>query len=85
VGETGFETDPLVVVLGSEGKGLSRLVREACDAIAGIPITSAVESLNASVAAGISLYAVNARARPAKPPTARCRVIVVIRSGFRES
>lgn len=62
VGETGFETDPLVVVLGSEGKGLSRLVRESCDAIAGIPITSMVESLNASVAAGISLYAV-ARAR----------------------
>jgi 23S rRNA (guanosine2251-2'-O)-methyltransferase len=62
VGETGFETDPLVVVLGSEGKGLSRLVRESCDAIAGIPISSEVESLNASVAAGISLYAV-ARAR----------------------
>lgn len=58
VGETGFESDPLVVVLGSEGKGLSRLVREACDAIAGIPISSQVESLNASVAAGISLYAV---------------------------
>ena len=58
VGETGFENDPLVVVLGSEGKGLSRLVRQACDAIAGIPISSAVESLNASVAAGISLYAV---------------------------
>ena len=62
VGETGFETDPLIVVLGSEGKGLSRLVRESCDAIAGIPITSMVESLNASLAAGISLYAV-ARAR----------------------
>lgn len=62
VGETGFETDPLVVVLGSEGKGLSRLVREACDSIAGIPMSDMVESLNASVAAGISLYAV-ARAR----------------------
>ncbi|PST48467.1 23S rRNA (guanosine(2251)-2'-O)-methyltransferase RlmB [Bifidobacterium callitrichos] len=58
VGATGFETDPLVVVLGSEGKGVSRLVREACDAVAGIPISSQVESLNASVAAGISLYAV---------------------------
>lgn len=62
VGETGFETDPLVVVLGSEGKGLTRLTREVCDAIAGIPIEPSVESLNASVAAGISLYAVaNAR------------------------
>lgn len=62
VGETGFETDPLVVVLGSEGKGISRLTREACDAIAGIPMSNMVESLNASVAAGITLYAV-ARAR----------------------
>ena len=47
VGETGFETDPLVVVLGSEGNGLSRLVREACDSIAGIPMSNMVESLNA--------------------------------------
>ena len=61
-GGTGFETDPLVVVLGSEGNGLSRLVREACDSIAGIPMSNMVESLNASVAAGITLYAV-ARAR----------------------
>ena len=44
--------------MGSEGKGVSRLVREACDAVAGIPISDMVESLNASVAAGISLYAV---------------------------
>ena len=62
VGETGFETDPLVVVLGSEGNGLSRLVRETCDSIAGIPMSNMVESLNASVAAGITLYSV-ARAR----------------------
>ena len=55
VGETGFETDPLVVVLGSEGNGLSRLVRETCDSIAGIPMSNMVESLNASVAAGITL------------------------------
>jgi 23S rRNA (guanosine2251-2'-O)-methyltransferase len=65
VGETGFETDPLIVVLGSEGKGLSRLVREACDSIAGIPISNMVESLNASVAAGISLYAVSRARREA--------------------
>ncbi|MCH4209505.1 23S rRNA (guanosine(2251)-2'-O)-methyltransferase RlmB [Bifidobacterium sp.] len=70
VGETGFESDPLVVVLGSEGKGLSRLVREACDAIAGIPITNVVESLNASVAAGISLYAVARARREAASATA---------------
>ncbi len=75
VGETGFETDPLIVVLGSEGKGLSRLVRESCDAIAGIPITSMVESLNASVAAGISLYAVAAPvAKQRQPPRSNTHI-----------
>ncbi|MFC8733680.1 23S rRNA (guanosine(2251)-2'-O)-methyltransferase RlmB [Luteimicrobium sp. NPDC057192] len=58
IGDVAFATDPLVVVVGSEGKGLSRLVREACDVVASIPITSAVESLNASVAGGIALYEV---------------------------
>ncbi|MBE2998733.1 23S rRNA (guanosine(2251)-2'-O)-methyltransferase RlmB [Nocardiopsis sp. HNM0947] len=48
-------TGPLVVVVGAEGKGISRLVRENCDAVASIPITAA-ESLNASVAAGVTLY-----------------------------
>ncbi|KIH96645.1 RNA methyltransferase [Streptomonospora alba] len=48
-------SDPLVVVTGSEGKGLSRLVRETCDQVARIPIGGA-ESLNASVAAGVALY-----------------------------
>ncbi|GAB3706233.1 23S rRNA (guanosine(2251)-2'-O)-methyltransferase RlmB [Nocardiopsis oceani] len=55
---------PLVLVVGSEGKGLSRLVREACDVVASIPIGGA-ESLNASVAAGVSLYEV-ARRRGAR-------------------
>lgn len=59
-----FAADPLVLVVGSEGKGLSRLVREQCDAIVSIPIASAVESLNAGVAAGIALYEV-ARQRTA--------------------
>ncbi|RDH10871.1 23S rRNA (guanosine(2251)-2'-O)-methyltransferase RlmB, partial [Tsukamurella pulmonis] len=45
----------VVVVVGSEGKGLSRLVRENCDSILSIPIASSVESLNASVAAGVVL------------------------------
>ncbi|TFJ95107.1 tRNA/rRNA methyltransferase [Platysternon megacephalum] len=49
--------EPLVVVVGAEGKGLSRLVGETCDHIASIPISSAMESLNAGVAVGISLYA----------------------------
>jgi 23S rRNA (guanosine2251-2'-O)-methyltransferase len=47
---------PLVIVVGAEGEGLSRLVREACDQIASIPIAATTESLNASVAASIALY-----------------------------
>ncbi|MGB7449095.1 MAG: RNA methyltransferase, partial [Ornithinimicrobium sp.] len=49
---------PLVVVVGSEGKGLSRLVRQTCDQIVSIPMTGATESLNAGIAAAVSLYAI---------------------------
>ena len=56
--------EPICVVVGSEGKGLSRLVRENCDQIVSIPIDSAMESLNASMAVGITLYEV-ARQRSA--------------------
>lgn len=48
-------TGPLVVVVGSEGKGLSRLVRQTCDQVVSIPMVGATESLNASVAAGVVL------------------------------
>ncbi|MGW0181963.1 23S rRNA (guanosine(2251)-2'-O)-methyltransferase RlmB [Nocardia sp. NPDC003345] len=48
-------TTATVIVVGSEGKGLSRLVRENCDAILSIPMAGPVESLNASVAAGVVL------------------------------
>jgi len=48
-------TGPVVIVVGSEGKGLSRLVRETCDVLVSVPTTSWVESLNASVAAGVVL------------------------------
>lgn len=47
---------PVVVVVGSEGKGLSRLVTENCDQIVSIPISSATESLNAGIAASVALY-----------------------------
>lgn len=47
---------PLVIVVGAEGEGLSRLVREACDQVVSIPIAASTESLNASVAASIALY-----------------------------
>ena len=49
---------PLVLVVGSEGKGLSRLVAETCDQLVSIPMASSLESLNAGVAAGVALYAV---------------------------
>jgi 23S rRNA (guanosine2251-2'-O)-methyltransferase len=49
---------PLLVVAGSEGQGLSRLVRDLCDQIVSIPIGAATESLNASVATSIALYAI---------------------------
>ena len=51
---------PLVIVIGSEGRGLSRLVAERCDVLARIPMASGTESLNAGVAAGIALHAVAA-------------------------
>ncbi|HEX5190490.1 MAG TPA: 23S rRNA (guanosine(2251)-2'-O)-methyltransferase RlmB [Streptosporangiaceae bacterium] len=49
---------PLVLVIGSEGRGLSRLVAQQCDLVVRIPISGA-ESLNAGVAAGIALYEVS--------------------------
>ncbi|WP_114313234.1 23S rRNA (guanosine(2251)-2'-O)-methyltransferase RlmB [Thermus caldifontis] len=49
---------PLALVLGSEGEGMRRLVRESCDELFRIPIRKEAESLNASVALGIALYAV---------------------------
>ncbi|GAA5198005.1 23S rRNA (guanosine(2251)-2'-O)-methyltransferase RlmB [Rugosimonospora acidiphila] len=54
-------TGPLVVVVGSEGRGLSRLVGETCDLSVSIPMASAVESLNASVAAAVALAEVARR------------------------
>ena len=48
-----------MLIVGSEGAGLSRLVREACDTLAAIPISASIESLNAGVAAGIALYEIN--------------------------
>ncbi|MBL7254536.1 23S rRNA (guanosine(2251)-2'-O)-methyltransferase RlmB [Paractinoplanes lichenicola] len=52
---------PLLVVVGSEGRGLSRLVGETCDLRVSIPMASEVESLNASVAAAVTLAEVSRR------------------------
>lgn len=49
---------PIVIVIGSEGKGLRKLVRSKCDEIISIPLSTELESLNASVAAGIVLFEV---------------------------
>src|SRR5580693_7226232 len=54
---------PLVLVVGAEGKGLSRLVAQTCDLTVRIPLSSSVESLNASVATGIALAEVARRRR----------------------
>jgi 23S rRNA (guanosine2251-2'-O)-methyltransferase len=54
---------PLILVVGAEGKGLSRLVAQTCDLTVRIPLSSEVESLNASVAAGIALAEIARRRR----------------------
>jgi 23S rRNA (guanosine2251-2'-O)-methyltransferase len=67
--------DPLVIVVGSEGRGLSRLVGETCDLRVSIPMAPFVESLNASVAAAVVLSEVARRRAaselPTGPPPAR--------------
>ncbi len=62
VAEGGLAEGPLVLVVGSEGKGLSRLVAETCDQLVSIPMANSLESLNAGVAASVALYAIS-RAR----------------------
>jgi 23S rRNA (guanosine2251-2'-O)-methyltransferase len=57
--------DPIVVVVGSEGRGLSRLVGETCDLTIAIPMSGAAESLNASVAAAVTLAEIARRRRAA--------------------
>jgi len=60
-------------VLGAEGKGLRRLIRERCDALVGIPMLGQVSSLNVSVAAGVVLYETLRQRRPADPFKAAAR------------
>jgi 23S rRNA (guanosine2251-2'-O)-methyltransferase len=53
-------TAPLVLVTGSEGRGMSRIVAQTCDVLVRIPIAASTESLNAGVATGIALYEIAA-------------------------
>ena len=59
VAPDGLAEGPLVVVVGSEGTGLGRLVAETCDQIVSIPMAGQLESLNAGVAASVALYAIS--------------------------
>ncbi|MDO9455131.1 23S rRNA (guanosine(2251)-2'-O)-methyltransferase RlmB [Nocardioides sp.] len=59
VADTELSRGPLVVVVGAEGDGLSRLVSETCDHLVSIPMANTLESLNAGVAASVCLYAVS--------------------------
>lgn len=65
VAPEGLADGPLVVVVGAEGGGLSRLVAETCDQLVSIPMANRLESLNAGVAASVTLYAI-AQARAAR-------------------
>lgn len=60
-------TGPIGLVIGAEGEGVSRLVREACDFTAAIPMKGDIDSLNASVAAGVLAYEIT-RQRIKKQP-----------------
>lgn len=62
-------TGPLALVVGNEGKGISRLVREHCDVLVRLPMYGQINSLNAAVAGSIALYeALRQRTQKAQPP-----------------
>lgn len=63
ISEMKVATEPLMIVVGSEGKGLARLTREKCDLVISIPISATTESLNASVATAIALFWVDQQRR----------------------
>ncbi|MEI8080684.1 MAG: 23S rRNA (guanosine(2251)-2'-O)-methyltransferase RlmB [Actinomycetes bacterium] len=67
IGEVRVDDDPVLLVVGAEGKGLSRLVSEHCDVLASIPMSRNVESLNVAVATGIALYSVVAARNAVHP------------------
>jgi len=66
-GEDALEADlsgPIALVIGSEGDGISRLTLEVCDRSVALPVLGKIDSLNASVAAGVLLYEIVRARRP---------------------
>ena len=53
-----------VLVIGNEGDGISRLIREKCDYVISLPMIGKIESLNASVSAGILMYQIYSARHP---------------------
>jgi 23S rRNA (guanosine2251-2'-O)-methyltransferase len=60
--------EPVCIVVGGEGAGLHRLVRDTCDALVHIPMSGQIESLNASVAGALALFEVRRRRHHPSPP-----------------
>ncbi|GAB6992513.1 23S rRNA (guanosine(2251)-2'-O)-methyltransferase RlmB [Paenibacillus pini] len=61
--ETNVFDGPVAIVIGNEGKGIGRLIREKCDVLVKLPMSGRINSLNASVAAGVVMYEVLRRRR----------------------
>jgi 23S rRNA (guanosine2251-2'-O)-methyltransferase len=70
-------TGPLAIVIGNEGQGLSRLVRERCDFILSLPMVGQINSLNASVAAGVILYEVVRQRQQALKKSGTSKVVPI--------
>ncbi|NMO97533.1 23S rRNA (guanosine(2251)-2'-O)-methyltransferase RlmB [Paenibacillus lemnae] len=61
--ETSVFNGPVAIVIGNEAKGMGRLIREKCDVLVKLPMAGQINSLNASVAAGVIMYEVLRRRR----------------------
>jgi 23S rRNA (guanosine2251-2'-O)-methyltransferase len=59
--------EPLMLVLGAEGTGLSRLTKRRCDVVVRVPLAGRIASLNVAAAGALALFEVSRRRRPGKP------------------
>jgi 23S rRNA (guanosine2251-2'-O)-methyltransferase len=67
--ELAVHDEPVCVVLGAEGRGLSRLVRERCRALAAIPLHGELNSLNVAAAGAVACFEIAGRRRAARSAT----------------